>query len=118
MKKYPTDLPFPFARAVEANGFLFLSGQVAMNPRGEPLPGSIAEQTAHILRSISATLQHCGSAPEKIVKATVWLSDMQHFAAFNLAWRAFFGEDFPARTTVTSRLAFDLDVEIEVQALA
>ncbi|PIJ46765.1 RidA family protein [Tatumella sp. OPLPL6] len=118
MKKYSSKMPFPFSRAVEANGFLFLSGQLSMNEAGEPVRGSVEEQTCLILQNIEATLKACGSSFEKIVRITVWLSDMAHFQAFNNAYRTHFSDGFPARTTVVSRLAFELDVEIEVQALA
>ncbi|ERK05197.1 Endoribonuclease L-PSP [Serratia fonticola AU-AP2C] len=53
-------MPYPFARAVEANGFLFLSGQLAMNIQGDPVPGSVEEQTRHIMQNISDTLEVCG----------------------------------------------------------
>ncbi len=117
MKKYPSSMPYPFSRAVEANGFLFLSGQVSMNDQGEPVRGTIEEQTRQVMKNIHATLHECGSSPEKIVKVTVWLSDMSHFQAFNDTYRSYFPGGFPARSTVVSRLAFDLDVELEVQAL-
>lgn len=118
MKRYTSTLPYPFARAVEANGFLFLSGQVSMNAEGEPLHGSIQAQTLTIMSNIAETLQACGSSVDKVIKATVWLSDMAHFQAFNEVYRTCFPAGFPARTTVISQLAFGLDVEIEVQALA
>ncbi|WP_241650037.1 RidA family protein [Rosenbergiella collisarenosi] len=118
MKKYPSALPFPFSRAVEANGFLFLSGQISMNDQGEPVQGTIEEQTQLIFENIAATLKSCGSSFDKIIRITVWLSDMAHFSTFNSAYRRHFPDNFPARTTVVSRLAFDLDVEMEVQALA
>ncbi|MBS0847060.1 RidA family protein [Citrobacter sp. JGM124] len=118
MKSYPSTLPYPFARAVQANGFLFLSGQVSMNAQGEPLPGTIEQQTQQVMENIIATLEACGSSLDKVLKVNVWLSDMAHFAAFNQCYRPYFAPDFPARTTLVSRLAFDLDIEIEVQALA
>lgn len=118
MKKYPSAMPFPFSRAVEANGFLFLSGQVSMNENGEPVKGTVEEQTRLVLQNVEATLKTCGSSLDKIVRITVWLSDMAHFHAFNNAYRHYFPDGFPARTTVVSRLAFNLDVEMEVQALA
>lgn len=118
IRTYPSHLHFPFSTAVAANGFLFLSGQLAMNATGEPVYGSVAEQTHLILQNIAATLSACGSSMDNVVRITVWLSDMQHFAAFNEAYRTHFSSSFPARTTVMSRLAFNLDVEIEVQALA
>jgi len=114
---YPSTLPYPFARAVEANGFLFLSGQLSMNAQGEPVTGTIEQQTQRVMNNIATTLQSCGSSLDKIVKVTVWLSDMQHFSAFNTHYSEYFTAGFPARTTVVSRLAFGLDVEIEVQAV-
>jgi len=117
LTKYPSTLPYPFAQAVEANGFLFLSGQLSMNAQGEPMPGTIEQQTHQVMNAIIATLEHCGSSLEKIVKVNVWLSDMQHFAAFNAQYSEYFTTGFPARTTVISRLAFGLDVEIDVQAV-
>lgn len=118
MKIYNSTLPYPFARAVEANGFLFLSGQVSMNSSGEPVHGSVEEQTLLIMKNIQETLASCGSTINRVVKVTVWLSDMAHFQTFNQVYRTCFPDGFPARTTVVSKLAFGLDVEIEVQALA
>lgn len=118
MKKYTSAMPYPFARAVEANGFLFLSGQLAMNAKGEPVPGSIGDQTHLIMKNISETLEVCGSSLDRLVKVTVWISDMAHFSAFNESYRTYFHDGFPARSTVVSQLAYGLDVEIEVQALA
>ena len=118
MKKYQSAMPYPFSRAIEANGFLFLSGQLSMNSQGEPIKGSIVEQTDIIMKNIQETLTHCGSSLSKVVKVTVWLSDMRHFELFNETYKTYFTEGFPVRTTVTSKLAFNLDVEIEVQALA
>ncbi|MFS0828804.1 RidA family protein [Pseudomonas phoenicis] len=118
MKRYDSHLPYPFARAVEANGFLFLSGQVSMDAEGAPVHGSVEAQTLLIMKNIQATLESCGSSLERVVKVAVWLSDMAHFQRFNAAYRSCFTEGFPARTTVVSKLAFDLDVEIEVQAVA
>lgn len=117
LTKYPSSLPYPFARAVQANGFLFLSGQLSMNAAGEPLPGTIEQQTQRVMNNIIATLESCGSSLEKVVKVNVWLSDMQHFSAFNAQYSQFFTDGFPARTTVIGQLAFGLDVEIELQAI-
>ena len=117
MKRYTSSMPYPFARAVEANGFLFLSGQLAMNTKGEPVPGSIEEQTRLIMKNISETLELCGSSLDRVVKVTVWISDMAHFSAFNEIYRTYFPDGFPARSTVVSQLAYGLDLELEVQAL-
>ena len=117
LQRFPSSKPFPFSDMVKANGFLFLSGQVSMTQNGEPLPGSISEQTQRILDSIEQTLALAGATLNDIVRAQVWLSDMDNFAEFNTAWRNRFSNGFPSRSVVTSRLAFGLDVEIEVQAI-
>jgi 2-iminobutanoate/2-iminopropanoate deaminase len=116
--RYPTIKPFPFSDAVQVNGFIFLSGHVAMTAEGEPLYGSVTQQTRHIMHSIRETLAQAHTTLDHIVKVQVWLSSMEHFSEFNAAYSAFFPNGFPARSVVTSRLAFDLDVEIEVQAIA
>ncbi|EGT0643536.1 TPA: RidA family protein [Citrobacter braakii] len=115
--RYPTTKPFPFSDAVQVNGFVFLSGHVAMSPEGEPLYGSVTQQTRHIMHAIRETLARAHTTLNHIVKVQVWLSSMEHFSEFNVAYSAFFPEGFPARSVVTSHLAFDLDVEIEVQAV-
>lgn len=115
---HESHLPFPFATATEVNGLLYLSGQVSMTEAGEPAYGSVTKQTATILDSISRTLSDLGSGIENVFKITVWLSDMKHFSEFNLEYRKWFTDGYPSRSVVSSKLAFDLDVEIEVQALA
>ncbi|SLM64232.1 MULTISPECIES: RidA family protein [Dickeya] len=118
MKRYHSTLPYPFAKAVEANGFLFLSGQLSMDAQGHAVHGPVQAQTVTIMENIAQTLSDCGSSLQKIVKVTVWLSDMAHFQTFNDTYRTYFPDGFPARTTVISQLAFGLDVELDVQALA
>lgn len=115
---FPSKLPFPFATATQVNGVLYLSGQVAMTEQAEPIFGSVAAQTAIILGNIQKNLAELNSSVEKIFKVTVWLSDMQHFAEFNQEYAKWFAQGYPARSVVSSKLAFGLDVEIEVQALA
>ncbi|MGL5239998.1 MAG: RidA family protein [Kluyvera ascorbata] len=115
--RYPTTKPFPFSDAVAANGFLFLSGQVAMSPEGQPQYGTVTEQVNAIMRSVSETLARGGAQLSNVVRAQVWLSDMAHFAEFNHAWCLWFPEGFPSRSVTTSALAFSLDVEIEIQAV-
>ncbi|WP_230580752.1 RidA family protein [Xenorhabdus bovienii] len=66
MKKYASSIPFPFSRAVEANGFLFLSGQLSMNDKREPVQGSVEEQTHLVLQHVDAALKTCGSSFDKI----------------------------------------------------
>jgi len=118
IEHYPTSMPFPFADAVEAGGFIFLSGQVSMSAEGEPLTGTISAQAHRIMKSIEKTLARAGATLNHVVKVTVWLSNMKHFCEFNSVYRTYFSDGYPARSVTASRLVFDLDIEIEVQALA
>lgn len=114
---HQSSLPFPFAKATEFNQILYLSGQVSLAEDATPIYGSVSTQTQRIMTSISNTLIELQSDLNQIIKVTVWLSDMSHFEEFNKAYRTFFSQGFPARSVVCSKLAFGLDVEIEVQAL-
>lgn len=114
--RYPSELPFPFSRAVRAGGLLMLSGQVPMTPQGEVVRGTIQEQTEAVMERIGETLRLCGADFSQVVKATVWLSDMTHFTGFNEVYRRYFDQGLPVRSTVTAGLALGVDVEIEVQA--
>jgi 2-iminobutanoate/2-iminopropanoate deaminase len=117
IERTPSDLPLPFSKAVQAGGFIFLSGQIALAQDGTPLRGTIEEQTTNVLERISATLTELGSGMTEVVRVTVWLSDLTLFAQFNEVYRAYFkAPDLPARSTVRAQLAFDMDVEIEVTA--
>lgn len=115
---YTTTKPYPFSDAIEAGGFVFLSGQVAMDNKGNALYGSIEEQTCTIMHNISLTLARAGCTLNDIVRVKVWLSDMKHLARFNTTYQSFFKGAFPVRTLTGATLALGLDVEIEVQALA
>ncbi|MGP5105579.1 RidA family protein [Pseudomonas helleri] len=116
IKRYPSHLPFPFSRAIRVGDFLFLSGQVPMNPQGEVVRGNISVQTEAVMTRISETLAECGVGFDQVVKATVWLSDMQHFTGFNEVYKRHFPNGFPVRSTVGAQLALGVDVEVEVQA--
>ncbi|ANC42034.1 enamine deaminase RidA [Hafnia alvei] len=115
--RFASELPFPFAKAVQAGDFLFLSGQVSMSAEGKPIYGSVAEQTENIMQSIAKTLSECGSDLDSVVKVTVWLSDMKHFAEFNQVYETYFKQGFPARSAISCDLVMGLDVEVEVQAV-
>lgn len=116
-QRYPSHLPYPFSKAIRVGDFLYLSGQVPMNPLGEVVLGDIREQTEAAMARIGETLAECGASFEQVIKATVWLSDMQHFAGFNDVYKRHFDGGFPVRSTVGSaQLALGVDVEIEVQA--
>ena len=116
LQRYPSHLPYPFSKAIRVGDFLFLSGQVPMDPQGNVVLGDIREQTEAVMSRIGETLTECGVGFDQVVKATVWLTDMQHFAGFNEVYKRYFDNGFPVRSTVGgSQLALGVDVEIEVQ---
>ena len=116
LKRYPSHLPYPFSKAIRVGDFLFLSGQVPMTPEGEVVRGDIRVQTEAVMARIGETLAECGVGFDQVVKATVWLSDMQHFTGFNEVYKRHFPNGFPVRSTVGAQLALGVDVEVEVQA--
>ena len=116
LKRYPSHLPYPFSKAIRVGDFLFLSGQVPMTPEGEVVRGDIRVQTEAVMARIGETLAECGVGFDHVVKATVWLSDMQHFTGFNEVYKRHFPNGFPVRSTVGAQLALGVDVEVEVQA--
>ena len=116
IQRFPSSLPFPFSRAVKAGGFLFLSGQVPMSAGGEVVRGDIQTQTRAACERIAESLEACGARLDQVVKATVWLSDMRHFAGFNEVYQRHFNNGYPVRSTVSAGLALGVDIEIEVQA--
>jgi 2-iminobutanoate/2-iminopropanoate deaminase len=109
----------PYSQAVKAGGFVFASGQIPIDPQtGQFVPGGIAEQTEQVLRNLKAVLEAAGSSLDQVVKTTVFLADMNDFAAMNEVYGRYFSEDAPpARATVqAARLPRDARVEIEVIA--
>jgi reactive intermediate/imine deaminase len=107
----------PFCQATVANGFVFVSGQVALGDDGEVIAGGIVAQTHHCIKSISAILEKAGCTLTDVVKANVWLDDTRDFQAFNRVYASYFQEALPARACVQSALMVDAKVEIEVIAL-
>jgi len=110
----------PYSQAIRANGFLFVSGQIALDPRTQELvPGDITQQTERVLENLKGILQAAGSSMEKVVRTTVFLADMNEFGAMNQAYAKYFRQECPARSTVqAARLPRDVRVEIDVIALA
>ena len=110
----------PYSQAVRANGFVFVSGQIALDPKTQQLvSGGIAEQTERVLENLKAILEASGSSLTHVVRATVFLADMNEFAAMNEVYGRYFPTQPPARSTVqVSRLPRDVRVEIDVIALA
>jgi 2-iminobutanoate/2-iminopropanoate deaminase len=110
----------PYSQAIRANGFVFVSGQVAIDPATQQvITGDIAAQTDRVLKNLSAILKAAGSGLEKVVRSTVFLKDMGDFAAMNEVYARYFTASPPARSTVqAARLPKDVLVEIDVIALA
>ena len=108
----------PYSQGVKANGFLYMSGQVALDPKtGELMGSAIAEQTERVMNNIKGILEAAGSNLHHVIKTTVFLKDMNDFAGMNEVYGKFFTVAPPARSTVqVARLPKDALVEIEVIA--
>ncbi|HEY0176087.1 MAG TPA: RidA family protein [Pedobacter sp.] len=116
-----TDAPAPigpYSQAVLANGFLYVSGQVPINPAtGELTQDSIKAETEQVMRNLNAVLLEAGFEFSHIVKTTIFLSDMGLFAEVNEVYASYFKSDFPARETVAVKgLPKGVNVEISVIA--
>jgi len=109
----------PYSQAVRSGGFLFASGQVALDPRNnEFLGGDIRQQTERVLENVKGILEAAGSNLHHVVKTTVFLKDINDFAAMNEIYGKYFVAAPPARSTVqVARLPKDALVEIEVIAV-
>jgi 2-iminobutanoate/2-iminopropanoate deaminase len=110
----------PYSQAVRANGFVFVSGQIPVRPEtGSVVEGGIAEQTHQVMKNLSAILGAAGLGPEKVVKTTVYLSNLDDFFKFNQVYEEYFADIKPARATVqVTRLPKEVLVEIEAIAAA
>jgi len=110
----------PYSQAIRANGFVFVSGQVAIDPSNQQvIAGDIAAQTDRVLKNLSAILKAAGTDLKKVVRATVFLKNMNDFAAMNEVFGKYFTVVPPARSTVeVTRLPKDVLVEIDVIAIA
>lgn len=105
----------PFARAVAADGWLYVSGQVAMVD-GEVIVGGIVDQSHQAIRNLVAILDEAGYGLEHVVRCGVWLDDPRDFASFNRIFRDYFGANPPARACVVSSMIVDCKVEIDCVA--
>lgn len=110
----------PYSQAIRANGFVFVSGQVAIDPATQQvIGGDVAAQTERVMKNLSAILKAAGSGLEKVVRSTVFLKNMGDFGAMNEVYGRYFSAAPPARSTVeVARLPKDMLVEIDVIALA
>jgi len=108
----------PYSQAVRAGNLLFCSGVIPLDPETKKIvEGGLAEQTRRVLDSLSLLLEDCGSGREAVVKTTVFLQNMEHFAQFNAIYAEYFPSDPPARSTIeVARLP--LGALIEVEAIA
>jgi 2-iminobutanoate/2-iminopropanoate deaminase len=110
----------PYSQAIEANGFVFVSGQLALRPEHDGIVGeTIQEQTEQVLANLQAILEAAGSGLDRLVKTTVYLADLGDFAAMNDVYARHVGEQPPARATIeVSALPSGALVEIEAIATA
>jgi len=109
----------PFSQAIEANGFVFASGQIALDPKtGELNSGSIEEQTRLVLNNLKAIFVAAETSFDNVVKCNVYLQDMEDYSSMNAVYKEYFNSPFPARAAIqVARLPKDVKVEIEAIAL-
>ncbi len=109
----------PYSQAVVANGFVFVAGQLPIDPlTGQIVSGDISSQTKRVLENISCILEAAGTSLDQVVKTTIFLRDLGQFDAVNEAYGQYFSENRPARATVeVSRLPKGAEIEIEAVAV-
>ena len=112
----PGGMKLPFAKAVRAGDFVFVSGQMATDADGRLVEGGIEVQTRQVMDNIKAILAEAGCTMADVVKCTCWIDDPRDFGRFNAVYREYFGDDPPARSTVRSELV--LDGKLDVEAIA
>ncbi len=106
----------PFCQAVRAGDYVYVSGQVAMDGRGEIIEGGIVPQAHQTIDNVVAILKQAECTLADVVKVNVWLDDTRDFQAFNRVYADYFGDHPPARSCVQSRLMVDAKVELDVIA--
>ena len=108
----------PYSQAIKAGGFVFVSGQIPLDPKtGELVAGGIGEQTERVFKNLAAVLEASGSSLDQVVKTTVFLADMKEFAVMNDVYARFFSTAPPARATVAAA-GLPRDVRVEIEAVA
>ena len=110
----------PYSQAIRAQGLIFTSGQIAIDPAtAQIIGGDVSAQTDRVLKNLAAILQASGSSLEKVLRCTVFLKNMGDFAAMNEVYGRYFQQEPPVRSTVeVARLPKDVLIEIDVIALA
>ena len=108
----------PYSQAVKAGGFVFASGQIPLDPASmQIVDGDVRIQAARVLENLQAVLEAAGSSLEQVVKTTVFLADMNDFAAMNEVYATFFASPPPARATVAAA-GLPRDARVEIEAIA
>ena len=107
----------PYSVATEANGFVFISGQVALDPRGGPTPPGVADQAKLIMNNIGAMLKDLGLGFDDIVKTTVFLTDIADFERMNEVYGSYFASSPPARSAVQVSALPRAEFKIEIEAV-
>ncbi|PSH03577.1 MAG: reactive intermediate/imine deaminase [Acidobacteria bacterium] len=110
----------PYSQAIQANGFVFISGQIPVNPKTKQIvEGGVAEQAEQVIKNLDAVLKAAGSGLDQVVRTTVYLKDMAEFAVMNAVYERFFPQNAPARSTFeVVRLPKDVRIEIDAIAVA
>ena len=110
----------PYSQAVKANGVVYTSGQIALDPAtGNLVEGSFDDQVHRVMRNLEAVLKEAGSGFDRVLRATVYVTDLANFGALNTIYESYFGSHKPARTTIqASALPKGSMVEIDLIALA
>ncbi|RMF90123.1 MAG: reactive intermediate/imine deaminase [Nitrospinota bacterium] len=108
----------PLSQAIQVGNFLYVSGQVGVNPRTGEIPTGIEAQTRQTLENMQAVLEAAGSSLEKVVKATVFLTDMQQFAQMNAVYKTFFPQNPPARSCVGVSALARPEFVVEIECIA
>ncbi len=107
----------PYSQAIKVGDMVFTSGQIGLTPQGSLVEGGIKEHTTQVLTNLSEVLKEAGSSLSKVVKTTIFLTDMSDFAEVNKIYGNFFGDHKPARSTVAVK-TLPLNVNIEIEAIA
>jgi 2-iminobutanoate/2-iminopropanoate deaminase len=106
----------PLSPAVRAGDFVYVSGQVPVDARGNIIAGDIKVQTRQVLDNVKTALALAGATMDEVVKTTAWLQDARDFGGFNQVYGTYFPKEPPARSTAESRLMIDIKVEVEAIA--
>ena len=107
----------PYSQAMMVDGMLYTSGQIGLTPDGKLVGESIAEQTEQVLKNLTAVVAEAGGSLDDVIKTTIFLADMDDFAAVNKIYAEYFGNHKPARSTVAVR-TLPLSVKVEIECIA